>query len=98
MNTKIRTASGKLVDLLNPQPNDIDFRDIGHALSHLCRFTGHTKYFYSVAQHSLMMAEIVSHPARNYALLHDAKEAFIQDLSTPLKHALEYKIEGGAVA
>lgn len=95
-NTHIRTASGALVDLMNPQPSDIDFRDIAHALSQICRFTGHTAFFYSVGQHSLQMVDIVSKQAEPYALLHDAKEAFIQDLSTPMKNALDQKIEYGA--
>ncbi|MAX82393.1 MAG: hypothetical protein CL843_19720 [Crocinitomicaceae bacterium] len=97
-NTKIRTASGALVDLMNPQPADICFRDIAHALSQICRFTGHTIFFYSVGQHSLHMVEIVSSQAEPYALLHDAKEAFIQDLSTPMKSALDQKIADGATA
>lgn len=97
-NTKIRTASGALVDLMNPQPADICFRDIAHALSQICRFTGHTIFFYSVAQHSLHMVDIVSKRAQPYALLHDAHEAFVNDLASPLKRAMTAKADDGAVA
>jgi len=97
-NTHIRTASGALVDLMNPQPSDIDFRDIAHALSQICRFTGHTAFFYSVGQHSLQMVDIVSRQAEPYALLHDAHEAFVNDLASPLKRAMVKKADDGANA
>lgn len=94
----IQTYTGRAFDLLDPRPEQIDALDIAHALSNLCRFTGHVREFYSVAQHSCLVAEI----ARDLwdgpqpcpavvclaALLHDAAEAYIGDVSTPLKRAL----------
>lgn len=69
----------------------IDIQDIAHALSHLCRFTGHTNMFYSVAQHSLLVSEkMPGGPADKLAgLLHDAAETYTNDLSSPLKKWME---------
>lgn len=65
----------------------IDIRDIAHSLSQLCRFTGHTTMFYSVAQHSLLVSEkMPGGPADKLAgLLHDGAEAYTNDLASPLK-------------
>lgn len=68
-------------------------RDIAHALSNMCRFGGHTREFYSVAQHSLMVADIVKArggtPVQElWALMHDATEAYMIDIPTPLKATL----------
>ncbi len=96
----IQTHTGKAFDLLDPKPDQIDVEDIAHALAHLCRFTGHARRFCSVAQHSCFVAEIAAEfwqaehgtpcPARVAlaALLHDAPEAYIGDVSSPLKIAL----------
>lgn len=96
----VQTYTGRAFDLLDPQPEQIDVLDIAHALSNICRFTGHVRTFYSVAQHSYLVAEITAelwHAAdqrpcpdvvRLGALLHDAPEAYIGDVSTPLKRAL----------
>ena len=48
---RIRTYTGRYFDILNPQAKDVSIIDIAHALSQLCRFTGHTEFFHSVAQH-----------------------------------------------
>lgn len=80
---------------LDPRPEDFDIQDIAHALSNLCRFTGHCRAFYSVAQHSVLVARTleieVAHAGHSTtqliltALLHDAAEAYIGDMSRPLK-------------
>jgi len=89
----IITRSGKKLDLLYPDPEQIEALDIAHALAHLCRFTGHTKTFYSVAQHSILVAEQVPRSMAREALLHDAAEAYVGDVSTPLKLMLpEYQV------
>lgn len=100
MNPWIQTYTGRAFDLLEPTPEQIDPLDIAHALSNLCRFTGHVRVFYSVAQHSCLVAEIVRDLCKGAigdecpdvvllgALLHDAPEAYIGDVSTPLKRAL----------
>lgn len=90
-NPWITTASGKTIDLFDPTVESIDIFDIAHHLSHLCRFTGATRFFYSVAAHSLMVCEIVIGLGRMSddfalaALLHDAAEAYLGDVSRPLK-------------
>lgn len=88
----IQTYTGRAFDLLDPQPDMVVIEDIAHALSNLCRFTGHTRVFYSVAEHSVHVAEILPDDLRLQGLLHDAAEAYIQDVATPLKWLLpDYK-------
>ena len=74
-----------MIDLLNPEPEDIRSLDIAHALSHLCRWTGHTSCFYSVAQHCILVSENVPIEHALSALLHDATEAYVGDMASPLK-------------
>lgn len=84
----IQTYSGKAFDLWDPQPDQIDITDIAHALSLQCRFNGHCRQFYSVAQHSVLVARLLPEPLRLYGLLHDAAEAYIGDIVRPLKERL----------
>lgn len=91
---KIQTRSGRIVDVLNPRPEDFDLSDIAHALAHQCRFSGHTSRFYSVAEHSLFVCAIVDEKHAREALLHDAAEAYIVDVPRPIKRLaglLEYR-------
>ena len=69
-------------------PRNFDIRDIARALSNICRFTGHLKEFYSVAQHSVMASHLVPRPFALEALLHDAHEAYVGDCNAPLKSML----------
>jgi len=88
----IQTATGRRFDLVNPHPSMVFFDDIAAALSKICRFTGHVKAFYSVAQHSVLVSRLVPEHLRLQALLHDAAEAYVGDVSWPLKQLLpEYK-------
>jgi hypothetical protein len=88
----IITRSAKRFDLLEPAAHMVDPTDIAHALSMQCRFNGHVKTFYSVAQHCLVVAELVPAQYQLEALLHDATEAYVGDLVSPLKQALpEYR-------
>jgi uncharacterized protein len=90
----IQTLSGRRVNPFDAAPEDIDPADIAQALSNLCRFGGHSRAFYSVAQHSVIvsdrLAEAGAAPAAVMAaLLHDAAEAYLGDLPHPLKHRSE---------
>lgn len=92
MNPVILTQSGININLLEPDPALINIDDIAHALSHLCRFTGHTNRFYSVAEHCVRAAAHVAPEYALEALLHDATEAYLGDVSSPLKCLLhEYR-------
>ncbi len=83
----IHTFTGKQFDPINPQPQDICIEDIAHALSLQCRFGGHCKTFYSVAQHSIFVSNYCKNN-KLWGLLHDASEAVIYDICTPLKGLL----------
>jgi hypothetical protein len=80
-----RTYTGKRVHALAPSPEEIDIDDVAHALSQMCRFVGHTDGFYSIAQHSVLVSELVPHQDALWGLLHDASEAYLCDLPAPIK-------------
>lgn len=84
----ITTISGKKIDFNNLDPNNIDIMDIAHALGKICRFGGHVNRFYSVAQHSIIVAHLVPEHCKRAALLHDASEAYLGDVVKPLKMLL----------
>jgi len=84
------TASSNRLSFSNPGPENIDRASIAHHLAMLNRWTGNTHFAYSVAQHSLLVADLIRVPEwRIYGLLHDAAEAYTGDLPTPLKHWLQ---------
>lgn len=83
----VQTFSGKRIHPLNAHPDEICIEDIAHALSNQCRFTGHVKSFYSVSEHSVRCSWIVPEELRLAALLHDASEAYMGDMSRPMKHS-----------
>lgn len=80
------TASGRLIHLLSIKPEDIFIEDIASALSKLGRFTGHSREFISVAEHSVRVSRLVSEKYALWGLLHDASEAYLGDISRPLKY------------
>lgn len=82
------TQSFTQVDFANPTAEMIDAIDIAHALAHICRFGGHTYTFYSVAEHSILVAALAPKHLKKAALLHDAAEAYIGDVIKPLKNLL----------
>lgn len=88
----IQTLSGKRFDYINSTADDVDIEDIANALSNICRFAGHVPEFYSVAQHSVLCSQIVPPEYAFEALMHDAAEAYCQDIPQPLKRLLpDYK-------
>ena len=94
----IETFTGKCFDLGNPDPADVDIRDIAHALANICRYTGHPSRFYSVAAHSIWCSEYAKWreqgPRDQFAILmHDAAEAYIGDINHPLKMLLGQRIK-----
>lgn len=84
----ILAHSGGNFFLLEPEKSTFAIRDIALALSNICRFTGHTKRFYSVAEHSVWCSHIVPDKYALDALMHDATEAFVGDVAKPLKDLL----------
>lgn len=98
----IMTYTGKMVDPFDLQKEDVDILDITQALSLICRFTGHVNRFYSVAEHSIHVFNWVKDRSKSLndkelstrlltALLHDAGEAYFNDLAAPVKHSDDLK-------
>uniref|UniRef100_E6QWC1 Phosphohydrolase n=1 Tax=mine drainage metagenome TaxID=410659 RepID=E6QWC1_9ZZZZ len=91
--TLLTTFTGGKVDYANPLPEQINIMDIATALSRECRYAGHASHFYSVAQHSVLCSRIVLPELAIEALLHDAAEAYLKDIPSPLKALLpDYKL------
>jgi len=84
----IQTYTGKVFDLAEPKEEMVDIVDIAHALSQMCRFTGHSDKPYSVSEHCCHCRDIAAEPFRLEALLHDAPEAYYGDLNRPMKRLL----------
>lgn len=78
--------SGKKVYPLDLHPDDIDIKDIATALGNQCRFAGHVRHHYSVAQHSVVVADHLPPPLRFAGLLHDSPETYLVDVPRPVKH------------
>jgi hypothetical protein len=99
--TYMVTYTGKEFYPLDPDPADIDIKDIAQALSNCCRFTGHVKNFYSVAQHSVIVSHLCEPENALAGLLHDASEAYLSDIARPVKYTkqmegyrkIEHKLE-----
>lgn len=89
----ISTSMGQMFWPLDPRPEDVHIEDIAHALSHICRWGGHCRAFYSVAQHCVHVAEYILRKGYGsrlalMGLLHDASEAYIGDMVTPVKRSM----------
>lgn len=81
----VSTFLGNRFYFCDPRIDDVHIEDIAHGLAFQCRFNGQTRAFYSVAQHSLLVARLVPSRLRLAALLHDAAEAYLGDMVKPLK-------------
>ncbi len=101
----IFTNTGTRVFLANPTVDSINLDDIAHGLSNLCRFNGQCNKFYNVAEHSVQVASVVHRlwgdpKLTRSALMHDSPEAYIGDMTRPLKdidfvyQILEMRFEG----
>jgi 5'-deoxynucleotidase YfbR-like HD superfamily hydrolase len=87
----LQTVSGRWVNPFDPDPGQLDAGDIARALANQCRFGGHSRVFYSVAQHAVIVSELVEQRGGDVedvfaALMHDATEAYLGDMPHPLKH------------
>ena len=82
----LQTYTGRQFWPLEPDAGDVVIEDIAHALSMLCRFSGHCSRFYSVAEHSVLVASRTG----VHGLLHDAAEAYLLDIVSPLKHLMPW--------
>lgn len=87
MQTAIQTYTGKMFNLFDFNDFDFDIKDIAHALSNICRYTGHTTYFYSVGLHSILASKLVSEDYKLVTLMHDATEAYLLDIPRPFKQS-----------
>ncbi|MGK2855857.1 MAG: metal-dependent phosphohydrolase [Thermoanaerobaculia bacterium] len=82
----VQLSSGRAFSFDRPGPVPISV--VARSLSRLCRFTGHLRDFYSVGQHSCLVSSLVAPELRAHALLHDAAECVLADISSPLKAAI----------
>lgn len=85
----IQLCSGVDFYFMDPNPDDIHVEDIAHTLSLLCRFGGHCREFYSVAEHSVRCSWNVPKEFQFEALMHDASEAYLVDMPRPIKNKLQ---------
>jgi hypothetical protein len=89
----IQTFTGKKFDPVEAGVELIDIRDIAHSLSMQCRFNGHCRSFYSVAEHCVRVSKILTGTNALWGLLHDAAEAYVSDLPRPVKARLPQFVE-----
>lgn len=95
---KMTTSSGLNFNPLKILPDEINIVDIAHALSNICRYNGHCRFFYSVGQHSILLTQYILQSKlpnklylAKYALLHDASEAYLCDIPDPLKKLPQFE-------
>lgn len=97
MRTTIETLGGRYFDLANPTPDQVNLDDVSIALANQSRFNGFVTRPYSVAEHAILVMRLVRRERPDLALAalhHDSHEAYIGDLTTPLKAAIEAEAPG----
>ncbi|GJE54533.1 hypothetical protein [Methylobacterium thuringiense] len=95
----MQTYTGRRFWPLDPRPEDVAIEDIAHALSLQTRYGGHCLRFYSVAEHSVLLARSATRENALWLLLHDGAEAYLNDMVRPLKrHMPEYRAAEDRVA
>lgn len=88
-NSWVITLSGRRFNILQPNPDDVILSDIAGSLARQARFNGHTRFFFSVGQHSCLGAQVAKDPVlARWMLFHDATETYIGDLVSPVKRLL----------
>lgn len=88
----IQTYTGRAFWPFDPRPEEVCIEDIAHALAFQCRYGGHCKRFYSVAEHCYWVSQLCSEENAFAGLMHDRTEAYLVDLPRPIKwHLPEYK-------
>lgn len=85
----MQTFTGRAYWPIDPRPEEVCIEDIAHSLSMLCRYTGHCRRFYSVAEHSVNVSRLVPPECAFPGLMHDATEAYVNDIARPLKPSLK---------
>lgn len=85
----IWTVSGKRIDPSDPDPALIDIEDIAYSLAGINRFGAHTRPRYTVAEHSVMVSRLVEDDVALRGLLHDAPEAYLGDIISPVKRCID---------
>ena len=86
----IQTYTGVTFYPLDPRPDEVRIEDIAHSLSNQCRFAGHCRQFYSVAEHSVRVSLALAQRLALWGLMHDAAEAYLVDLPRPIKRYAEF--------
>lgn len=81
----IELLNGQMFNFFNPGATEVSIEELAHVLSNICRFAGHVRYFYPVAQHLLNSSYLAPPGHERAALLHDTSEGFTNDIVTPLK-------------
>jgi hypothetical protein len=95
----IQTYTGRVFNLIVPDVSMVDIEDIAHALANICRYTGHAKRFFSVAEHCCHVCDLLERehgPRAGFlGLMHEGEEPYVGDMSSPLKAMCEdYRIIG----
>lgn len=81
----MQTFTGRRFFPMDPDPDEVDVLDVAHSLAMQCRYNGHVRSFYSVAEHCVLVSRVVAPEHALWGLLHDATEAYVGDMVRPLK-------------